>query len=116
MKIASQMQNKGTTHPPSKKSKHPPHTQQFISCKTKQQETLGSREARPAVSGGFQPTELLGSAFTSSTNKAQVLGEQIPLILTSIGSLKMRKRFLSIPKTRSVILRTDSHLPPDAQQ
>jgi hypothetical protein len=44
-------------------------------------ETLGSRKALPAVSGGFQPTELLGSAFTSSTNKAQVLGEQIPLIL-----------------------------------
>lgn len=31
--------------------------------------------------------------------------------LTSIGSRRMRKRFLSIPKTRSIILRTDSHLP-----
>ncbi len=36
--------------------------------------------------------------------------------LTSIDILKMRKRFLSIPKTRSIVLRTDSHLPPDAQQ
>ena len=35
--------------------------------------------------------------------------------LTSIGSLKMRKRFFSIPKTRSIVLRTDSHLSPDAQ-
>ena len=57
---------------------------------TKSKDTLGSREARPAVSGGFQPTELLSSAFTLSTNKAQVLGEQIPRILK--GCVDFRHR------------------------
>ena len=42
---------------------------------------MRSREARPAVSGGFEPTKLLRSAMVSPTNKAQVLGEQIPLVL-----------------------------------
>jgi len=40
--------------------------------------------------------------FTMSSTSA--------MSLTSIGSLKMRKRFLSMPKTRSIILRTVSHL------
>jgi hypothetical protein len=43
----------------------------FVLWRTKkQQSTMRSREARPAVSGGFEPTKLLRSALVSPTNKA----------------------------------------------
>ena len=51
-----------------------------------------------------------------STQHTFTMSSTSDMSWTSIGSLKLRKRFLSIPKTRSIILRTDSHLPPDGIQ
>ena len=60
--------------------------------------------------------DMLANDRTNSTQHTFTKSSTSDMSLTSIGSLKMRKRFLIIPKTLSIILRTDSHLPPDAQQ
>ncbi len=49
-------------------------------------DTRRSHKDRPAVSGGFEPTKLLRSTLASPTNKTQVLGEQIPLILKACAT------------------------------
>jgi hypothetical protein len=49
-----------------------------------------SHEARPAVSGGFEPTKLSRSALACPTDQAQVLGEQIPLLLEACVDLRQR--------------------------
>ena len=76
---------------------------------TKSKDTLGSREARPAVSGGFQPTELLRSAFNFSTNKAQVLGEQIPLILKACVDFRQRDAVCGLAVVRVLALTAQQH-------
>ena len=68
---------------PVAKTTHPTHTKFF-------QQTKKSRKARPAVSGGFEPTKLPRSALASPTDKAQVLGQQIPLVLKACVDLRQR--------------------------
>jgi hypothetical protein len=78
-------------------------------------EDMPSRKGGPVIAhvhcvhGGDEPLYIYTHTckhMLCSTQHTFTMSSTSDMSWTSIGSLKMRKRFLSIPKTRSIILRS----------